>query len=101
MITYILLNNTIMSKVIFKITLTFSLFIIFANSFCFASPRQVLKGEATGKVLLNDEPWGSAKVTFNNVGGDASFVVICEKNISAGANSATCTGTNVDGFFSG
>jgi len=90
-----------MLKDVFKITLISSLLLIFACSICFASPRQVLKGEATGKVLLNGEPWGSAKVTFNNVGGDASFVVICEKNISAGANSATCTGTNVDGFFSG
>ncbi|HRY82096.1 MAG TPA: FecR domain-containing protein [Candidatus Moranbacteria bacterium] len=66
-----------------------------------AAPRQMLKGEATGKVLLNGEPWGTGKVTFTNVSGDASFIVTCEKDISAGANSASCTGTNVNGFFSG
>ncbi len=66
-----------------------------------AAPPQALKGEATGAVLLNGEPWGTGKVSFYNVGGDASFVVTCEKDVSAGANSATCIGTDVQGFFSG
>jgi hypothetical protein len=68
---------------------------------CQASTRQALSGVATGKVLLEGEPWGTGTVTFDNVGGDISFVVTCEKDISAGANSSTCVGTNVNGWFSG
>jgi hypothetical protein len=87
-----------------KIITTLLCFVVvlsFTVSISEAASRQVLKGEATGKVLLNGEPWGTGKVTFNNAGGDISFVVTCDKDISAGANSATCTGTNVSGWFSG
>lgn len=72
-----------------------------ATAVCEASPKQVLRGEAIGKVLLAGEPWGTGKVTFTNAPGDVSLVVTCDKDVSAGANSATCIGTDVDGFFSG
>jgi|GEM_PF-1493799 len=85
----------------FKLLFLSAFFFLLATSFCQAAPRQVLKGEATGKVFLGGEPWGTGKVTFTNISGDASFVVTCEKDISAGANSASCKGTDVDGFFSG
>jgi len=84
-------------------TLLFLSFFVFMStiSVCQAGKKQVLKGEATGTVLLSGEPWGTGKVTFTNVSGDASFVVTCDKQVSAGANSASCIGTNVNGFFSG
>ena len=82
--------------------LTVFIFVLLSPvSVSLASQFQVLKGEATGKVLLNGEAWGTGKLTFTNVSGDAHFVVTCDKDVSAGANSATCIGTDVNGFFSG
>lgn len=89
------------AKNIFNIILGVTILVAGSISVCQAVPRQALKGEATGIVLLGGEPWGTGKVTFYNIGGDASLAVTCEKDVSAGANSASCIGTNANGWFSG
>jgi len=44
---------------------------------------------------------GSGTVTFINTGGEARLQTICDEIPANGANSVTCTGTDVEGTFTG
>jgi len=57
-----------------------------------------VEGEAKGTF---PKLGGSGTITFINTGGEARLTTVCDEIPENGANSVTCTGTDIEGTFSG